>query len=214
MPSLKSDELLQLEKRYAVWTFFQSYYQGELLADEEQWLQAMTSLAHCLTSTRDPRINTGLAMVKTAAASGEKDAIYDFNRLFVGPGKLLAPPYESAYRNPDGLLMQEQTLAVRKFYRDAGLEVSAKGSQPDDHLQLESEFVRYLLWQQGMALAQDDEETGLYYQQLYRRFFKTHLANWLFRHCEDILENSTTKTCRGIAFIMLGFLEMERDLLN
>jgi TorA maturation chaperone TorD len=63
-------------------------------------------------------------------------AEYDFNRLFVGPMAVSAPPYASAYQT-EPALMGEPTLAVRDAYRALGLMVPDQGRIPDDHLAFE-----------------------------------------------------------------------------
>ncbi|WP_319581889.1 molecular chaperone TorD family protein [uncultured Pseudodesulfovibrio sp.] len=64
------------------------------------------------------------------------DAEYDFNRLFVGPMSVPAPPFASAYQT-EPALMGEPTLAVRDAYRALGLMVPDQGHTPDDHLAFE-----------------------------------------------------------------------------
>lgn len=61
---------------------------------------------------------------------------YDFNRLFVGPAALPAPPYASAY-GMEPTLMGAPALEVRDLYRRMGLAVPDQGSVPDDHLAFE-----------------------------------------------------------------------------
>ena len=39
----------------------------------------------------------------------------EYTRLFVGPDKLVAPPWESVYRGEDAMLFQEVTLEVREI---------------------------------------------------------------------------------------------------
>jgi TorA maturation chaperone TorD len=64
------------------------------------------------------------------------DVEYDFNRLFVGPATVPAPPYASAYQD-DPTLMGEPALAARDAYRQLGLAVPNEGAIPDDHLAFE-----------------------------------------------------------------------------
>ena len=70
---------------------------------------------------------------------------YDYNRLFVGPNKLLASPFESSYRNFEGTVLQQETLKVRNFYHYVGLQVADEGQMPDDHIQFELEFILHVL---------------------------------------------------------------------
>lgn len=61
---------------------------------------------------------------------------YDFNRLFVGPAAVPAPPYASAYLE-EPTLMGSPALKVREAYRTLGLQVPDQGSTPDDHIAFE-----------------------------------------------------------------------------
>jgi Nitrate reductase delta subunit len=59
---------------------------------------------------------------------------FEYNRLFVGPALLIAPPYESVYRTEDHLVMGETTLDVRRAYREANLRVRETFKEPEDHI--------------------------------------------------------------------------------
>lgn len=54
----------------------------------------------------------------------------EYTRLFVGPGQIPVPPFESCYRTGDGLVMQEVTTQVRRAYLDAGLLARRLHSDP------------------------------------------------------------------------------------
>lgn len=60
-----------------------------------------------------------------------------FNRLFVGPSALEAPPFASVYLDTEPLVMSKTTLQVRKMYASIGLESPWKNKLPDDHISLE-----------------------------------------------------------------------------
>ncbi|EGB16301.1 cytoplasmic chaperone TorD family protein [Pseudodesulfovibrio mercurii] len=70
-------------------------------------------------------------------------AEYDFNRLFVGPMAVPAPPYASAYQ-VEPALMGGPTLDVREAYRALGLRVPDQGRTPDDHLAFELDLAAAL----------------------------------------------------------------------
>ena len=48
---------------------------------------------------------------------------YDFNRLFVGPSALLAPPYASVYLGDEPLVLRATTLDVRELMQTLGVKV-------------------------------------------------------------------------------------------
>jgi TorA maturation chaperone TorD len=62
---------------------------------------------------------------------------FAFNRLFVGPGPLEAPPYASVYLEDQPRLMGRTGLLVRAVNDTLGLSAPGRGGTPDDHVALE-----------------------------------------------------------------------------
>ena len=62
---------------------------------------------------------------------------FAFNRLFIGPGPVVAPPYASVYIDKEPFVMGQTTLKVRRFYKILGLSSYEEGIVPDDHISLE-----------------------------------------------------------------------------
>ncbi|MBW7882081.1 MAG: molecular chaperone TorD family protein [Caldilineaceae bacterium] len=69
---------------------------------------------------------------------------FAFNRLFVGPRTLLAPPYASVYLDPEPQLMGRITLQIRQLYQLLDLRVPWENVIPDDHLSFELDLCRQL----------------------------------------------------------------------
>ena len=61
---------------------------------------------------------------------------FEFNRLFVGPDHVPAPPFASVYLEKEPQLMGRTTLEVRELYLGLGLAVP-EGGVPDDFLPYE-----------------------------------------------------------------------------
>jgi TorA maturation chaperone TorD len=104
---------------------------------------------------------------------------YDFNRLFVGPRAVPAPPYASAYRD-EPALMGLPTLEVRDAYRRLGLAVPDQGATPDDHLAFELDaMVAFDALAGSVAAGEEAELAGL------RAWFVAeHMAGWVPRFIE------------------------------
>ncbi|MFZ5627018.1 MAG: TorD/DmsD family molecular chaperone [Bacillota bacterium] len=182
---------------------------GHLWEDEQRWLEAVQILSGLEEFRQNEDFSNGLLLLQTY----DSNAVYEFNRLFVGPGKLVAPPYESAYRNPEGLLMQQETLEVRECYRNMGLAVQNKNCEPDDFIGLEAEFACYLLHQAAKFLEEKDLDNVDLHLTAYRDFFVNHLYKWLPAHCRDILTSSQDDTCRGMALVLAGFVDVEAKVM-
>lgn len=101
---------------------------------------------------------------------------YDFNRLFVGPAAVPAPPYASAYqKNP--ILMGKPTIEVRKAYRVLGLEVPDRNTTPDDHLAFELDVVSAL----GSAETLNEER-----ERIQAWLIGEHLSGWVPRFAKAV----------------------------
>lgn len=99
---------------------------------------------------------------------------YEFNRLFVGPAAVPAPPYASAYCESDRVLMGKAALEVREFYHRLGVAVPQEGVIPDDHLAYELEAM-IVLKSALRTEASPSPET----EALHAWFVREHLARWL-----------------------------------
>lgn len=185
--------------RFQFYLIFLKYYRNQLF-DKSIWPNVTTLLTDNIVSKDNHFIKIGLSLINDVDEESVNNAIFDFNRLFVGPGKILAPTYESYYRNTEKLPMQRETLQVRRFYEMVGLQVDDLGREPDDHIEHELEFVCYLL---------NNNNEELYYD-----FFESHLGKWILNHIYLVLENSKTDICKGMAYIFKGFIELEKEELK
>ncbi|MDN5345504.1 MAG: putative dimethyl sulfoxide reductase chaperone [Clostridia bacterium] len=131
----------------------------------------------------------------------------EYNRLFVGPGHLEAPPWESVYRSKERLLFGEETLAVREFYRSFGLESRNKGKEPDDHAGLEMEFMAHLSEAAADRVLEGEDINDLLEGQ--DRFLAEHMQQWLPALCRDMEQAARTDFFRGLALLTRGWMEAD-----
>lgn len=103
---------------------------------------------------------------------------YDFNRLFVGPAAVPAPPYASAYQK-EPTLMGGPALEVRDAYRALGLEVPDRNATPDDHLAFELDAVAAL----GGAGGSDPAAA-----EIRNWFIGDHMSGWVPRFAAAVRE--------------------------
>ncbi len=140
--------------------------------------------------------------------------VWDYTRLFVGPARLPAPPYESAYRTVDRLVFQEVTLEVREAYRRYGLVAPKLGTEPDDHIGLELSFLYETCRLAGGAAAAGDIDGVHTILQDQQAFLDDHLMQWVPRFAADVRQHAETAYYRGWADLLAGFAETDRDLLE
>lgn len=147
-------------------------------------------------------------------ASLFKDLQADYFALFVGIGKVLAPPWESVYFSNERLVFQKQTLEVRGWYRRFGLQVEKLNQEPDDHIGLQLAFLAHLGTQVMEALEAGNMEQVEALQAAKSEFLQEHLLRWEGRWYEDVQKNARTGFWLGIADLLHGSLRASAELLD
>ncbi len=203
----KTTELIEnstTKNRFNVFHLFLNYYAQKIPAEE--WVAVRDYLEQFL-DTETEKYASGLGMLTNLSKEDIELVELEFTRLFIGPNKLPAPPYESVYCGEERMLMTEDTMIVRNFYAEAGLEVKEFNIEVDDHIEFELEFICYLL-HKSINDPNADERTKA--EELYQLFFSTRFAKWVPLHCDDVIKSSKSKLCTGIAIILKEFVINER----
>lgn len=148
---------------------------------------------------REDLNNTLSYLLNYSSVSSQSNNIeYDFNSLFIGPGKLFAAPYASVYLEQDKLLMGQSTLLMRKFMQHFGVGITENRGIPDDHISYEIEFTLLLLRQ---IRAEKKYKTVL------KEFCNTHFNLWVPRFIECILQNARTMEIINTGLILKKWSE-------
>lgn len=129
---------------------------------------------------------------------------HDYTRLFEGPGRVLAPPWESVHLSASGLTFQEQTLAARRWYRRYGLESLKIRNEPDDHIGLEVSFLAYLVNKTVAALEAGDAAEARRFVEAQQQFISEHLARWVDLWAQQVDSHARTDFWRGTAMLLHG----------
>jgi TorA maturation chaperone TorD len=143
-----------------------------------------------------------------------KDLQADYMRLFVGTTQVLAAPWESVYFSRERLVFQQQTLAVRSWYRRFGLEVEKLNQEPDDHIGLQLSFLAHLAGQALQALEAGEEGQLNLLLAAQHDFLKEHLFKWEGDWYALVLEHARTPFYRGVARLAHGALAHTASLLD
>jgi putative dimethyl sulfoxide reductase chaperone len=199
------ETVMKLEERLLYYELFCHYYRGELHGlTSAQWVQLVQLLKSHQTTRLKDEMEQALNMLEKVDENVIQTFKYDYNRLFVGPNKLIASPFESSYRNYEGNVLQQETLKVRNFYHYVGLQVAHEGQFPDDHIQFELEFVLHVL----------SDSTIEDQSKIYKMFLEKHLLQWVFKHCERIVQNSQHPITVAMAILLREFLQLERKIME
>ena len=129
----------------------------------------------------------------------------DFNRLFVGPGKVLAPPYESYYRSggaQGGRLRTQDEKDVKEAYRRFGLALPEDCVELSDHIAVELEFLALLHGQCVEAARQGDDAEAARLAKAAARFEEDHLGTWVHDFADDVRSFAQTPFYASLALLV------------
>jgi TorA maturation chaperone TorD len=205
---MEPDEFQQLMKaRQNVYDLLRCFFLREPSEDFFQALKEedlLKNLRGC-----HPDLDEGVEFLSAVISSPKvnllvSDLLLEFNRLFIGPFPV--PLYESVYRSKSGLIMQEETLAVRKKYLEAGLFVNPMESFPDDHIGTELEFIFYLCQK---AAQTEDGEAREVLLRMQQNFFQEHLVVWVSPLCDRLFQEAQSPYFKGAAKMTKGFVNWD-----
>jgi TorA maturation chaperone TorD len=134
----------------------------------------------------------------------------EYQRLFVGPGPLAAPPWESYYRSKEQLLFEEWTYQIREQYHLFDLQNIKENNEPDDHLLLELEFMIFLA-ELCLQETKTDRVVELILSQIH--LLENHLIIWIPYFCERVIENTNSQLYLGAAMLLEDFLSFDLTTL-
>lgn len=156
----------------------------------------------------DPDCLRGVELLRESGVAGEDEALArrDYNRLFYGPGPMLAPPYESVHRSDEGLVFEQETMQVRAAYAEFQLAAPRLNKEPDDHLALELGFLGELCVR---AMDAVDAGADLELTRLLvgiQEFLDGHLLVWGPQCLTQAAAGAQTSFYRGVAALGIGTL--------
>ncbi len=135
-------------------------------------------------------------VVRSAPKADDLDRYkVDYSRLFLGPFKLLAPPYGSVYLE-DGKFMGDSTFAARDLYEQEGLDIVLKDAP--DHISVELEFMYFLVLKEAEACDKSDLRQAACLRDKQAFFLRTHLGKWVQAFAEDVERNAQTEFYKAL----------------
>ena len=147
-------------------------------------------------------VEGALAAMKEGLAAGadHDDLVWEYRRLFVGPGHLPAPPWGSVYTDRECVVFGESTLALRAWMRAVGVERLADERTPEDHIGLMLALLSFLAAERPELV--DD-------------YLRDHLLTWAPHYLEALEEAAEQPFYVGLARLTrltLVGLQRERGL--
>jgi TorA maturation chaperone TorD/Pyruvate/2-oxoacid:ferredoxin oxidoreductase delta subunit len=127
--------------------------------------------------------NRTYANLAEAFSTAEPGLEHEFTRLFLGPGRPVAHPFESVYR--EGRTMGSTALDVQR--RMAGEGLAPSGRTLPDHVSIELAFMAHLTAREAQAWNDGDCDEAQDYLARQGDFLDDHLIAWLPQFCHRIL---------------------------
>lgn len=145
-------------------------------------------------------------LVARAERAGVPSLLEEYERLFIGPGPVPCPPYESYWREDVPVdirrsLMGPCTAELQRLYASLSLVIAPGARELPDHITLELE---------ALAFALSGEETLPEARSLYFG----HLRTWLPRLCRAILHASEQPFYRQLANMSCEWVSTVGDFLE
>lgn len=163
-----------------------------------------------LLGSDDESTKVGLELLKSFCEQWDDTQLValntDYTRLFIGPGAMFAPPWESVYRSAEHLIFDKQTLQVRQRYQAYGMPIPKLHVEPEDHFGLELRFVAYLCNLGINALEQNRGDQLLQIEAEVQSFLRDHVLQWSEALLSRVIEKAQTDYYRGIAYLTRGCL--------
>jgi TorA maturation chaperone TorD len=72
-------------------------------------------------------------LVTQFAIEGDESLPVAWQRLFIGPWALPAPPWGSVWLDKESVLFGDSTLALREWMRATGIGLAGHSTEPEDH---------------------------------------------------------------------------------
>lgn len=117
----------------------------------------------------------------------ENAIIWEYRRLFIGPGHKAAPPWGSVYTDKDRVTFGASWVALREWLRVSGVSVDGGQSrEPEDHIGLMLEMMAWLADNRPELLAD---------------YLRLHLLPWAGHFLDGMYEAAQHPFFEGLALL-------------
>jgi len=219
---LKKQELINtlMENRRFTYEFFQRVYGHEpttklIEVISGQVTENMMSIYFTENAPSYEIFRELVLTMKTEPLDSLIEKLRDeYTRVFVGPMKLPAPPWESVYVNKEDSLFTQCTLDVRSSYLQYGFLPANYPNEPDDHLALEIDFIRHLTILTIEELSKNNYLKVKKLLEDQRQFLKNHLLLWVDDFNSRLSKYSHSLFYLPLTSILVELLKKDEELIQ
>ena len=213
------EQVLLLNGRYSLLRIIQILFQEPMSHEIITLLKAPETRACIeLFSTENPEASILLDKLDEITASDPdtfcNEARREYNMLFVGPGKPVAPFWQSVYLDERELLFLPSTSDVRMRYAAEGFMIAGKEKQAEDAVHYQFDFLASLAWKMNEALDVDalDELSRL--ARVSFDFETDHMLNWLPKMAQRASGHSTHFFYPQLCTFAAAMIDFDSQLLE
>ena len=135
----------------------------------------------------------------------------EYSRLFIGPGKHVAP-YESVHRGGEGAtLWGPETSALKRFIEHCGFVYDEQYHDLPDHISIELELMGHLTNTEAEAWSEGDTQLATNSIGLQKEFLSRHLANWTKPFANRVTEMAESHFYPQMANLIHNFVQAEKQ---
>lgn len=138
-------------------------------------------------------------------------SLREYSALFEGTQGTPFPLWESAWTGCGGILLDETTLRVKRFYKRFGVGVRDTG-QPCDHIGLECGFLSFLAGSLAEAAARGSERVFPQLADGQREFLSAHLRPFSASFCTGLSERAAAGYYRTFSAFLEAFVARDLEL--
>ena len=109
-----------------------------------------------------------------------------YQRLFIGPEQLIAPPWSSVYLDPESVIFGNSLLDLRNFLRKLQIALTQNETEPEDHIGLMLLLAAYL--------AESKPE-------LLPEYLSKHLLIWAVHYFDLVAQQTDFPFYQGLALL-------------
>ena len=145
----------------------------------------------------------GLAPSRAAGEGGafvaDDDLMWEYRRLFIGPGAKPAPPWGSVYTDRECVVFGATTLELRAWMREHGVVRTADEKTPEDHIGLMLALMAWLAQNQPADLGE---------------FLSLHFLTWAGHFLDELADAAEHPFYEGLARLTRASLDGVREALG
>ena len=127
-----------------------------------------------------------------------QDLADQYQRLFIGPNTLPAPPWGSVYLDPECVIFGNSLLALRAFLQQHQIAFQSQQDEPEDHLGLMLMLAAYLAENRPHLVVE---------------FLREHFLTWAAHCLQQLASAENAPFYQGLAILTEQTLQQwQRDL--